>query len=104
MDDIGPDLDVQSYITENQESYLQDYKANNDVFDKIKQQYEDILGNIELRYKNLAEDYEATISSQAAELYDLELTLDQLKNSHKESVMDTKMTMQLDQIVLRAQE
>ena len=52
----------------------------------------------------MSEDYEQTISAQAAEIYDLELTIDELKSSHKESMLNLKKSIGLDDIVLKAQE
>ena len=42
-----------------------------DIFDKIKHEYEEILKDIDIRYKKLAEEYSATILEQAKEIYNL---------------------------------
>lgn len=75
------------------------------VFDKIKQEYEDILASIELRYKNLSEDYEATIANQAAEIYELEAKIDELREGYKGgNVADSRLSINVDEAILRAQD
>lgn len=51
-------LDLESYISEAEESYLEEYKTNVDIFDKIKQEYEHIVEDIEIRYRTMAEEYQ----------------------------------------------
>lgn len=51
-------LDLESYISEAEESYLEEYKTNVDIFDKIKQGYEHIVEDIEIRYRTMAEEYQ----------------------------------------------
>lgn len=51
-------LDLESYISEAEESYLEEYKTNVDIFDKIKQEYEHIVEDIEIRYKTMSEEYQ----------------------------------------------
>lgn len=53
MDDVESNLDLQSYITEQEESYLDEYKTNVCIFDKIKEEYELIIKSMEERYKKL---------------------------------------------------
>lgn len=75
-----------------------------DAFDKIRLEYESILVNIELRYKNLAEDYEETIACQAGELYDLEMSNDELREGDKTSSLGLNLSLDLDEAILRAQD
>lgn len=53
-------LDLESYISEAEESYLEEYKTNVDIFDKIKIEYEHIVEDIEIRYRTMAEEYQKT--------------------------------------------
>lgn len=51
-------MDLESYISEAEESYLEEYKTNVDTFDKIKLEYEHIVEDIEIRYRTMAEEYQ----------------------------------------------
>ncbi len=69
MENMEESLELQSYITEKEESYLNDHRAGEDAFEKIKGDYEQILASIELKYKNLMEDFQHIIASQASDIY-----------------------------------
>jgi hypothetical protein len=57
-----------------------------------------------MRYKNLAEDYEETIASQAADIYDLEQKNDELMQAEKgTSLLGSKLSIELDEVILKAQ-
>ena len=64
-------LDLQSYISETEESYLEEYKNNAEIFDSIKTEYQNILRNIEIRYGGMVEDFQNAAKAQAGEIYDL---------------------------------
>lgn len=57
------------------------------------------MAKIELKYKNLAEDYEQTIAAQAGDIYELEM---KLINS-TEIGSSIKLSIGLDEAILKAQ-
>jgi hypothetical protein len=65
LERMEENLDLESYISEAEESYLEEFKNNVEIFDSIKNEYEHILRDIETRYRAMVEDFQSAAKAQA---------------------------------------
>jgi hypothetical protein len=73
-----------------------------EIFDSIKSEYEKILEDIEIRYRGMVDDFQSAAKSQAGEIYQLEVRIDEM-NEQRDQRPAPALSLSLDELILRGE-
>lgn len=100
MEHMEDNLDLESYISEAEESCLEEYRNNVEIFDSIKEEYRRILDDIEIRYRAMVQDFQDAAKAQAVEIYSLEARIDELTGQRDQRPVPA-LSLSMDEMLLR---